>query len=161
MDKVPKVQTMDPKSYEKCLAYKVAQRFPKGIREEASKIVVYYQNALHDQLRQYYKLVEANTKLKRQNDKLEAENYSNQLSTPVKIVYKEGRAPLTPAQLNRTPVREAVTPEKIDHRKRIQELEDKVIARDKKINELNGEISQLSLKLRKYRKRMESTVVKE
>jgi uncharacterized coiled-coil DUF342 family protein len=68
---------------------------------------------------------------------------------------------LTPVQLNKTPNKEAVTPEKIDHRKRIEELEDKVIARDKKINELNGEIGELSLKLRKYKKRYESTGVKE
>ena len=119
MDRIPKVVQANPKQYDKCLAYKVAQRFPKGVREEASKIVMYYENTLQEQLKQYHRLVEANTKLRRENDKLSAENYSNKLSAPVTVIYKDRPTPLTPVQLNKTPIKETITPEKIDHRKRI------------------------------------------
>ena len=57
---------------EKCLAFKVVQRFPPGIKEEATKIVRYYENSLQSQIKDYHKLVEANHKLKRENDRLTA-----------------------------------------------------------------------------------------
>ena len=67
------------------------------------------------------------------------------------VVEKENRAPFTPAKAKG---REK-TPEQTNLRERVDELEEKVILRDKKINGLNSEIGDMTLKVMKYRKRLE------
>ena len=52
----------------------MAQRFPPGIREEATKIVKHYEISLQSHIKEYHKLMEVNNKLKKQNDKLMVEN---------------------------------------------------------------------------------------
>ena len=55
----------------------------------------------------------------------------------------------------------AKTPQKINYRLRVEELEEKIINKDRTISELQGEIGDLTIKLRKYKKRFESTGIKE
>ena len=94
--------------------------------------------------------MEVNNKLKKQNDKLMVENI---LKNEVVLAEKENQASKT-QNIQKTP-------DRVNYRKRIEELEDKVILRDQKINILNGEVSDLTLKLRKYKKRFETTGIKE
>ena len=70
--------------------------------------------------------MEMNGRLKKENDRLMAESL---LRNEVVMAEKENSARMSQKER---------TPERVDYRKRIEELEDKVILRDKKINMLNN-----------------------
>ena len=62
------------KRLESCLAWKIAEKYPVGIKEETLKMIEYYETSLHSQIRDYHKLVEENARVKKQNQMLTSMN---------------------------------------------------------------------------------------
>ena len=114
----------NPVKVSSSLAMMLAKRFPKGISEEVQKMIEYYENQSCLQMQEIHHLTKENNKLRRKVEVMDKENLHN--------------------MLNDDDLKE----------KRISSLEDKLIQKDKKINELNQEVTSLLTKTKKYKKKL-------
>lgn len=82
-------------------------------------------------------MVQENHRLKRENNKLKAVNLSNDLMNTIKAESKENASPFRKEKVTKNGQSE-VSPAKNRLSSRVSELENLVLDKDRKINELNG-----------------------
>lgn len=65
LNPAPKEQVV--RDRKNCLAMRIAETFPKRIKQEVMKIVDYYESSVEENYRQYHRLVQENARIKREN----------------------------------------------------------------------------------------------
>ena len=118
------------------MAYQVAQRYPSAIKKDVVKMVEYYENCIYSQVKDYHKLVEENGRLKRENMRLQTDNYGHEIKEEFRkeAVEKEkenrSRTPLR----GLSPINLAKTPERSTNNSEVEEYKKKLVLKDAKIN---------------------------
>jgi hypothetical protein len=148
-----------PRQRTHCLAYQVALTFPPRIRQEVTRMVDYYEDTLEKQAREYHRIVEENHRLKKENNCLRANHLANEFKLQCGRQDKENLSPFRKTKDHQQQQRQEEHSPLANKRlnARIGELETLVLDKDRKINELNGEVSDLMLKVRRYKRKAEES----
>lgn len=130
--------TAPPKNRSHCLAFQVAQTFPPRIRQQVSKMVEYYEDTLESQAKEFHRIVEENHKLKKENNKLRANHLASELRQAPPDDKKENVSPFRKSKAAAKPDEVPLSPARNRLNLRVSELENLVLDKDRKINELNS-----------------------